>query len=40
VSGSHDWQPKILIKKAGSLSVTATFDGKESNRLNLIFFNK
>ena len=40
VSGTHDWQPKILVKKAGTLLVTATFDGKESNQLKLTFFYK
>ena len=40
VSGSHEWQPKLLIKKAGDLSVTATFDGKESNLVQLSFIDK
>ena len=40
VSGNHDWQPKLLVTKAGYFSVTATFDGKVSNLLGLNFVPK
>ena len=39
-SGTHDWQPKLLVKKAGSLRVNATFDGKQSNTIQLDFIDK
>jgi hypothetical protein len=38
--GTHAWQPKLEVKKAGYFTATATFDGKVSNRLELEFVAK
>jgi hypothetical protein len=35
--GSHPWQRKLVIKKAGYFKATAVFDGVESNPLELYF---
>ncbi len=35
--GNHDWQRKLLIKKAGDFKAWATFDGVRSNDLDLYF---
>jgi hypothetical protein len=35
--GNHDWQRKLLIKKAGDFQAWAVFDGVRSNTLELTF---
>jgi hypothetical protein len=38
--GSHPWQRKLLVKKAGFFQARAVFDGVESNALDLYFTDK
>jgi hypothetical protein len=38
--GTHPWQRKLTVKKAGWFQAKATFDGVESNPLELYFSEK